>query len=160
MRPTANKHDLDSSASSENFICIMGQFAPQVEPRQYGGTFWRVSMSPVFKSTALGLGLLVGAAFAAQAQTGSVAALPPSAAPSAAAPLAPLNPYPGPNPGAGVGIPTGQTQAAVAPSPAMPGVNPGLGYYGTPERYQTPAGYEQNTAAHPYSSPGVGPRAN
>ena len=116
-------------------------------------------MSPLFKSTILSVGLLAGAAFAAQAQTGSVASLPPTAAPSAA-PLAPMQPYPGPNPGAGVSAPTTQSQAAVAPSPAYVGPNPGLGYYGTPARVQTPAGYDQDAAAHPYSTPGTGPRAN
>lgn len=117
-------------------------------------------MSPLFKSTMLSLGLLAGAAFAAQAQTsGSVAALPPAAAPTAA-PLAPMNPYPGPNPGAGVNAPAGQTQAAVTPSPNYVGPNPGAGYYGTPPRYQAPNGYEQDSAAHPYTSPGNGPRAN
>ena len=117
-------------------------------------------MSILFKSAVLSVGLLAGVAFAAQAQTGSVASLPPQGAPAAAAPLAPMNPYPGPNPGAGVSAPTTQTQAAVAPSPNYVGPNPGLGYYGTPPRVQVPTGYEQDSAAHPYSTPGTGPRAN
>lgn len=118
-------------------------------------------MSTLAKSMVLSLSLLAGAAFAAHAQSGSVASLPPggAAAPSAA-PIAPMDPYPGPNPGMGSTGAMGQTQAAVTPSPAYVGPNPGAGYYGTPPIYQKPAGYNSDAALHPYTSTGDGPRPN
>ena len=118
-------------------------------------------MSTFAKSAVLSLSLLAGAAFAAHAQSGNVASLPPgSAAPhAAAAPLGPMNPYPGPNPGTGVNAGMGQTQAAVTPSPAYIGPNPGGGYYGVSPAYHKPAGYNSDDALHPYTS-GEGPRPN
>src|ERR1700691_4416916 len=56
------------------------------------------AMSSFVKASVLGLGLLAGAAFAAQAQTtDTTASLPPNAgAPTA---VTPSGAYPGPNPG-------------------------------------------------------------
>ena len=91
-------------------------------------------MSTLVKSTVLSLGLLAGVAFAAQAQSGSIAALPPGAAPSAAtAPVGPTG-YPGPNPGTGYYGGTVEKQAPVTPSPQYVGPGPGGGWYGaTPQ---------------------------
>jgi hypothetical protein len=89
-------------------------------------------MSSFAKTTVLSLTLLAGAAFAAHAQSGSVAALPPgtAAAPPAAAPIAPSAAYPGPNPGSGYYGGMGRTQATVDPSPnKQEGTSPGAGWY-------------------------------
>ena len=119
-------------------------------------------MSTLAKATVLSLGVLTGAAFAAHAQSGSVAALPPGAAaapPAATAPIGPSVAYPGPTPGSGFYGGTVATQAPVAPSPAYVGPSPGLGYYGATQGYQKPADYESNAALHPYTS-NMGPRPN
>ena len=119
-------------------------------------------MSTLAKSTLLSLTLLAGSAFAAQAQSGSIAALPPgvmAAPPAAVAPIGPSAAYPGPNPGSGFYGGTVAQQAPVVPSPAYIGPNPGAGYYGTPPAYQKAANWDSNTALHPYTS-GLGPRPN
>jgi hypothetical protein len=120
-------------------------------------------MSTFAKSTVLSLSLLAGAAFAAHAQSSSIASLPPGgAAPGVAAPIgpAPSAAYPGPNPGSGFYGGTVATQAPVTPSQPYIGPAPGLGYYGTPPVYQKSADWNSNTAMHPYTSPGTGPRPN
>jgi hypothetical protein len=118
-------------------------------------------MSTLAKSTLLSLSLLAGTAFVAYAQSGSVAALPPgAAAPAATAPVGPMNPYPGPNPGSGANIAGGQTQqAGVAPSPAYVGPPAGAGNGHMPPRFEKSADYDSNTSLHPYSS-AQGPRPN
>jgi hypothetical protein len=119
-------------------------------------------MSTLAKSTVLSLSLLAGAAFAAHAQSGSVAALPPGAAaapPAAAAPIGPSAAYPGPNPGAGYYGGMVAQQAPVVPSPAYVGPAPGAGYYGTPQAYQKSSDYDSNASKHPYTS-AQGPRPN
>jgi hypothetical protein len=90
-------------------------------------------MSSFAKTTVLSLTLLAGAAFAAHAQSGSVAALPPGTA--AAPPAAASGTYPGPNPGAGNYPAEKQTQA-VAPSPKYVGPAPGAGFYPTEQQTQ------------------------
>jgi hypothetical protein len=96
-------------------------------------------MSSLAKTTVLSFTLLAGVAFAAHAQSGSVAALPPgttAAPPAAAAPIGPSTAYPGPNPGAGYYGGTVQTQAPVVPSPKYVGPSPGAGYYPTETQTQ------------------------
>jgi hypothetical protein len=115
------------------------------------------------KTTLLSLSLLAGAAFAAHAQSNSVASLPPgtAAAPHAAtAPVGPSTAYPGPNPGTSGYSGTGQTQATVAPSPQFVGVSPGTASTPTSPHFEKPADWESNTALHPYTSEGIGPRAH
>ncbi|HKS88447.1 MAG TPA: hypothetical protein VJR70_03315 [Stellaceae bacterium] len=94
-----------------------------------------------FRPVVLGLGLVAALSFAAQAQTAanpaapgdSIANLPPdtgtpAAAPPATAPVAPSAALPGPDPGRGWYQSEKQTQA-VAPSPTLPGPDPGRGWY-------------------------------
>ena len=88
------------------------------------------------KTTVLSLSLLAGAAFAAHAQSGSVAALPPG---TAAAPPAATSStaYPGPNPGSGYYGGTVQAQAPVTPSSnKQDGTSPGAGWYPKEEQTQ------------------------
>jgi hypothetical protein len=116
-------------------------------------------MLTLAKSTLLSVTLLAGAAFAAHAQSGSVAALPPgTAAPAATAPVGPSVAYPGPNPGSGYYGGTVAQQAPVAPSPPYVGPNPGLGYYGATATRQS-SDYGSNESLHPYTSQ-LGPRPN
>src|SRR5689334_14744834 len=102
-------------------------------------------MASLAKSTLLGLSLLTGVAFAAQAQSGSVAALPPGAgaAPAATAPVGPSVAYPGPNPGTGYYGGTVTAQQPVVPSPQYVGPAPGSGYYGTGQSFDKPAGWDE-----------------
>ena len=119
-------------------------------------------MTTLTKSLVLSLGLLTGVAAAAHAQSGSVAALPPGAAaapPAATAPVGPSAAYPGPNPGAGYYGGTVAQQQPVTESPKYVGPNPGLGFYGTGTNPK-PADYDTNAAMHPYTTSGMGPRAN
>jgi hypothetical protein len=88
-------------------------------------------MSSFAKTTVLSLTLLASAAFAAHAQSGNVAALPPGAA--TAPPAATTGPYPGPKAGNSWYITEQQTQA-VAPSPKYIGPGPGGGWYPTTEK--------------------------
>ena len=86
------------------------------------------------KLAPLSLAMLAGIAFAAQAQTGSLASLPPNPAAeprAAASPVAPAPTYVGPAPGAGTGA--------------------------IPPRFQKPADWDSNMAMHPYTS-GLGPK--
>jgi hypothetical protein len=87
-------------------------------------------MSSLAKSTVLSVALLGSVAFAAHAQSGSVAALPPGtvAAPAATAPVGPSVAYPGPNPGAG-NYPTEKQTQGVTASPKYVGPSPGAGVY-------------------------------
>lgn len=95
-------------------------------------------MSTLVKSAVLSLGLLAGAAVA-HAQSNNVAALPPGTAaapPAAVAPVGPSAALPGPNPGQGWYGSTPQTQAGATPSPdAIEGPKPGQGWY--PKEQQT-----------------------
>lgn len=116
-------------------------------------------MLSLAKSTLLSVGLLAGAAFAAHAQSSSVAALPPgtAAAPAATAPVGPSVAYPGPNPGSGFYGGTVAQQQPVTPSPQYIGPQPGAGYYGATKTGQS-ANYTDE-AAHPYTAQ-LGPRPN
>ncbi len=108
------------------------------------------------KSALLTLALLAGTAVAAHAQS-NIAALPPGG-PVAATPSA-YGSFPGPQPGAswsGVGQ---QTQAVVPSGAYIGGPNPGAGTGAIPPKFEKPLDWEQNVAAHPYSSQ-MGPRAN
>lgn len=106
-------------------------------------------MSPNLKSLVLGLGLVAGLGFAAQAQTVSQTPVP---GPS----IANLPPE-GPRASSLNSIPN-ENRAPVAASGRYLGPDPGAGYYGT-YTYQAPANWDQNTPAHPYSS-NVGPKPN
>ena len=110
-------------------------------------------MASLAKSTVLGLSLLAGVAFAAHAQSGSVAALPSGAAaapPAATAPVGPSPAWVGPNPGQGYYGGIVQSPAAVAASPAWNGPKPGAGWYAQ----------EQKTQEIKPSSAYPGPRPN
>ena len=113
-------------------------------------------MLTLAKSTLLSLTLLTGAAFAAHAQSGSVAALPPNTAATPPAASASVG-FPGPNPGAGYYGGTVSQQAPVVPSPQYVGPSPGAGTGSMPPKFEKSADYEQNTTLHPYTS-GQGPR--
>jgi hypothetical protein len=108
-------------------------------------------MTKIVRTTALSIGLLTGVAFAAQAQSNNVAALPP-AAPAAAptAPVASPMTYPGPNPGTGFYGGLVQQQQPVVQSGKLEGPAPG-GAWSTPEK--------QTQAVVP-SAPYPGPRPN
>jgi hypothetical protein len=104
-------------------------------------------MSTLFKSAALSLTVLAGLAFTANAQ--QAASLPP-AAPAASQPLAPMNPYPGPNPGAGGTAAMQTPNGPVAQSPGYVGPAPGGAWYGKEQQSQA----VQPSGAYP------GPRPN
>ena len=113
-------------------------------------------MLSLAKSALLSVSLLTGVAFAAHAQSDSVAALPPNAAtpPAASGSVG----FPGPNPGSGYYGGTVAQQAPVVPSPQYIGPNPGAGTGQLPPKFQKSADYDQNPALHPYTSSGMGPR--
>jgi hypothetical protein len=91
------------------------------------GVLELLDMPNMLKSTVLGVALLAGTAFAAQAQ--SVSSLPPTgSAPTASAPTQP---------------PT---------SPPSIGLSPGASSTPTAPHYQLPAPYASNPAEHPYSA--------
>src|SRR5690349_14418927 len=95
-------------------------------------------MTKIVRTTALTLGLLTGVAFAAQAQTNNVAALPPAAPAAApAAPVASPTNYPGPNPGSGFYGGLVQQQQQVVPSGKLEGPAPG-GAWSTTEKQTQP----------------------
>jgi hypothetical protein len=82
-------------------------------------------MSSLAKAVVLGVSLLTGVTLNAYAQSDNVAALPPGTAPTAAAPIGPSGPYPGPDPGKMWSTQERQTRT-VAPSPnKMDGPDPG-----------------------------------
>ena len=84
-------------------------------------------MPNMLKSTVLGVALLAGTAFAAQAQ--SVSSLPPNgSAPTASAPAQP------------------------PASPPNVGLSPGASPAPKAEHYQSPTPYASNPADHPYSA--------
>ena len=120
-------------------------------------------MALATKSTLLGLGMVAGLAFAAQAQTSGLASLPPNptaAPPAAASPVGPSVALPGPNPGAAWNAPAPKNETAtVSPSPSYVGPNPGAGYYGTPPKFDKSADWDSNAGMHPYTS-SQGPRAH
>jgi len=119
-------------------------------------------MSSFVKVTVLGLGLIAGAAFAAQAQTaGSLSALPPGGmsneGPSA---VAPSGNYIGPNLGGGANASvTPRTQATVTPSGSYPGPAAGAGTGQMPAHFEKSAGYDTDKTVAPYST-GYGPKLN
>jgi hypothetical protein len=79
----------------------------------------------VVRTSILSLALVTGVAFAAHAQSGSVAALPPGAAPAPApAAVTPSAKMEGPNPGTLWSMQETQTRP-VTPSGKMEGPNPG-----------------------------------
>ena len=90
-------------------------------------------MSSFAKTTVLSLTLLTGVAFAAHAQSGNVAALPPGTAAAPPAAIAPSVGYPGPKAGNSWYINEKQTQAVV-PSPKYVGPGPGGGWYPSTEK--------------------------
>src|SRR5215207_1281426 len=79
----------------------------------------------IVRTSILSLALVTGVAFAAHAQSGSVAALPPGAAPAPApAVVAPSARLQGPNPGAAWSTQEASTRP-VTPSGRLEGPNPG-----------------------------------
>lgn len=115
-------------------------------------------MSSLVKTALLSVSLVAGIAVAAQAQSDSVASLPPGGgAPVAAAPVGPSVAYPGPNPGSGYYGGTVSQQQPVTPSPKYVGPAPGASDGPMPPRYAKPAGYDADAALHPYTSGGEGP---
>ena len=112
-------------------------------------------MSTFVKSTLLSVSLLAGAALAAHAQTGSVAALPPDSTatpPAATAPVGPSVAYPGPNPGSGAPGATLTQQTPVAASPQYVGPSPGASNGPMPPKFEKSADYDANPAMHPYTN--------
>ena len=115
-------------------------------------------MSSFVKASVLGLGLLAGAAFAAQAQTAdNTASLPPNAGAPAA--VAPSGAYPGPNPGSnnisGVPVMGGPVVASGQyPGPALGSSNGPM-----PPHFNKPTGYDQDRNETPYGT-GYGPKLN
>jgi len=104
-------------------------------------------MSKFIKPALLGLGLIAGIAFTAQAQTApgpSVATLPPAAQ--------------GPRASSYISIPnSGQT--AVTPSAAYVGPAPGAGTGNMPPRFEKSADWDANPTMKPYEA-GRGPKPN
>lgn len=93
-------------------------------------------MSIFAKTTVLSLTFLTGAAFAAHAQSGNIAALPPgtAAAPTAAtAPIGSATVYPGPKAGGGWYNNSEKQAQGVAPSAKYVGPSPGGGWYSSTE---------------------------
>jgi hypothetical protein len=113
-------------------------------------------MSSFVKASVLGLGLLAGVAFAAQAQT-TTASLPPNAGTPSA--VAPSGAYPGPNPGSNniSGVPV--MGGSVVASGQYPGPALGSSNGAMPPHFDKPAGYDQDRNAAPYGT-GYGPKLN
>ncbi len=84
-------------------------------------------MPNMLKSTVLGVALLAGTAFAAQAQ--SVSSLPPNGS-----------------------TPTASAPAQPAASPPSIGLSPGATSTPTAPHYQSPTPYASDPAEHPYSA--------
>jgi hypothetical protein len=96
-------------------------------------------MSPLLKSTVLGVGLLAGAAASAYAQSENIAALPPDAAADASpqsVAVAPSPKYVGPDPGITWSA-VETNNGPVQPSPQYVGPDPGV-TWGTQERQTQP----------------------
>jgi hypothetical protein len=118
------------------------------------------AMSSYIRASVLSLGLIAGAAFAAQAQTaGEQSSLPPGggAVPSI---IMPDGHYPGPNPGSSSYIPSTPRVAAVAPSGAYVGPATGATNGPMPPHFAKPAGYDHDPSLAPYTSTGMGPKTN
>ncbi|HEX5318917.1 MAG TPA: hypothetical protein VFW46_07155 [Stellaceae bacterium] len=116
-------------------------------------------MSSLVKATVLGLGLIAGASFAAQAQTSdNVSALPPGGGnvPSA---VAPSGNYIGPNLGGGTNAGGQAHTQEIVPSQAYVGPAPGAGNGHMPAHFDKPAGYDQDRNMDPYAA-GQGPKLN
>jgi len=115
-------------------------------------------MSSFVKASVLGLGLLAGAAFAAQAQTGdNTASLPPGGGNVPA--VAPSGAYPGPNPGSNNISGTPVMGGSVVASGQYPGPALGSSNGSMPPHFNKPAGYDQDRNMAPYST-GYGPKPN
>ena len=96
-------------------------------------------MSKLIKATVASLALLAAVAASAQAQQDpSVANLPPQT-PSTSAATPPV---------------------AVAPSPKYVGPGPGANDASNGTAYQKPANYDNDVNMHPYTAPGMGPKAH
>ncbi len=107
-------------------------------------------MSTFVKAAVIGLGLLAGAAYGAQAQTSY-------AAPAPGASIANLPP-PGPRASSALSIPSNAV-SPVASSPRYPGPRASHGDASPVPRFEKPADWDQNTAMHPYTS-GLGPKVH
>jgi hypothetical protein len=129
---------------------------------------WRIGMSSLFKSTILGLGLLAGVAATAYAQ--SVSSLPPAS--GATAPTSP----PAVTPSTQSTLPKAGGQALFQEDHYQPpadwnsnksyhpystsiGPKPGSHSSGEDMHYQTTE-QDSTPARRPYTSSGMGPRAN
>ncbi|HEX3884042.1 MAG TPA: hypothetical protein VHW66_15390 [Stellaceae bacterium] len=115
-------------------------------------------MFSFIRGSVLGLGLLAGAAFVAQAQTSdNTAALPPGGGvPSA---IAPSGNYPGPAVGGGSISGKPVMGGPVVASGQYPGPALGGGNGAMPPHFAKPTGYDQDRNMAPYST-GYGPKPN
>jgi hypothetical protein len=109
------------------------------------------SMRTILKPVVLGLGLVAGLAFGVHAQT---AAVTPTPGPSVAS-----LPMEGPRTNSATAIP-GTPHVAVTPSSNYPGPAPGAGTGQMPPHFEKSADWDKNTALHPYTSSGMGPKPN
>ena len=116
------------------------------------------AMYSFVKTSILGLGLVAGVAFAAQAQTDTTASLPPGGGnvPSA---VAPSGNYPGPNPGSSNISGNPVMGGPVVASERYPGPDAGAGTGKVPPLFEKPAGYDQDRNMVPYGG-SYGPRPN
>ncbi|HEV8677963.1 MAG TPA: hypothetical protein VGQ90_01210 [Stellaceae bacterium] len=108
-------------------------------------------MSIFAKSAVLSLGLLAGIATVANAQSTSIAALPPGAAAAPPSAVQPSGVYPGPRPGSGWYPRNEQQTQSVQSSPTYVGPKPGEGWY--------PRSEQQSQTVQP-SPQYVGPKPN
>ncbi|SRR5258708_15355062 len=123
-------------------------------------------MPKLLTSATAALILLAGAATAHAQQAPSIATLPPQApqgatASEASGAVAPLPKYVGPAPGAPESATFGAS-ANLAGTPSAKYLGPAPGgpegaNYGASEK---PAGYESSAAMRPYTTTGMGPKAN
>jgi hypothetical protein len=99
-------------------------------------------MTKRFSPLLLGLGLVAGIAFAAQAQTASTAPAPRTS-------IANL-PLEGPRTNSMISIPNPREVGPVVPSGEYPGPRPGASQGQMPPRFEKPADWDSNMAYHPY----------
>jgi hypothetical protein len=120
-------------------------------------------MSKLLTSATVAVTLLVGAATVQAQQAPSVATLPPQGTSVSDAPstVAPSPKYVGPAPGitenATFGASTGQV---ITPSPKYVGPALGAAEGANYASSAKPAGYEGDVTLHPYTTTGMGPKAN
>jgi hypothetical protein len=115
-------------------------------------------MSSFVKASVLGLGLLAGAAFVAQAQTDTTASLPPGGG-GVSSSVAPSGNYPGPAVGSNNISGKPVMGGPVVASGQYPGPALGSSNGQMPPRFDKPTGYDQDRNMTPYGT-GYGPKPN